>query len=179
MSPRIKYFCLKKKSNISLNKNVIFVFHTILKLDFITQINCFIHRCLYSLFILSLFLYQFHANGTMKVLTLPYSYNWQKFNNKINEKRSHAYQSMYPECVTGQINSRIVDLLLRQSCRLIHAPSWKSWYAFSLIKHFPNNHKRYSSHLQVSILHRVAHIKVYLRIYESLKNSYLKKVLVS
>ena len=120
------YFCLKKKSNVSLNKNVIFVFHTILKLDFITQINCFIHRCLYSLFILSLFLYQFHANGTMKVLTLPYSYNWQKFNNKINEKRSHAYQSMYPECVTGQINSRIVDLLLRQSCRLIHAPSWKS-----------------------------------------------------
>ena len=49
---------------------------------------------------------------------------------------------------------------------------------FSLVKRFPNNHKRYSSNLEVSILHRVAHIKVSLTIYESLKNSYLKKVLV-
>ena len=40
--------------------------------------------------------------------------------------------------------------------------------------HFPNDHKRYSTHLQVSILHRVAPIKVYLTIYEKLKNSYLK-----
>ena len=46
---------------------------------------------------------------------------------------------------------------------------------FSLIERFPNDHKRYSSHLQVTILHRVAPIKVYLTIYESLKNSYLKK----
>ena len=30
------YFCLKKESNISFNKNVIFVFHIIFKLDFIT-----------------------------------------------------------------------------------------------------------------------------------------------
>ena len=47
------------------------------------------------------------------MLTLPYSYNWQKFNNKINEKRSQDYQSMDPEYVTGQINSRILELLLR------------------------------------------------------------------
>ena len=52
------YFCLKKKSNVSLNKKVIFIFNMILKLDFITQIiYCIIHRCLYSLFILFLFSY--------------------------------------------------------------------------------------------------------------------------
>ena len=50
------YFCSRKKSNVSLNKKVIFVFHTIFKLDFITQIiYCIIHRCLCSLFILFLF----------------------------------------------------------------------------------------------------------------------------
>ena len=47
------YFCSRKKSNVSLNKKVIFVFHTIFKLDFITQIiYCIIHRCLCSHFIL-------------------------------------------------------------------------------------------------------------------------------
>ena len=52
------YFYLKKKTNVLLNKKVIFVFHTIFKLDFITQIiYCIIHRCLYSLFILFLFSY--------------------------------------------------------------------------------------------------------------------------
>ena len=95
--------------------------------------------------------------------TLPYSYNWQKFSNKMNEKRSQEYQSMDREYVTGQINSRILELLLRRFCR------------FSLIKRFPNNHKRYSSHLKVWILHRVAPIKVYLTIHGSLKNSNLKK----
>ena len=48
---------------------------------------------------------------------------------------------------------------------------------FGLIKHLPNDHKRYTSHLQVSILQRVAPIKVYLTIYESL-NSYFKKAFV-
>ena len=38
------YFCSRKKSNVSLNKKAIFVFHTIFKLDFITQIiYCIIH----------------------------------------------------------------------------------------------------------------------------------------
>ena len=60
------------------------------------------------------------------VWTLPYSYNWQKFNNKMNEKRSQEYQSMDPEYVTGQINSRILELLLRRFCCLIFAPSQKS-----------------------------------------------------
>ena len=44
------YFCSRKKSNVSLNKKVIFVFHTIFKLDFITQIiYCILHRCMYFL----------------------------------------------------------------------------------------------------------------------------------
>ena len=54
-------FLLEKennKSNVSLNKKVIFVFHTIFKLDFITNIiYSFIHRCMYSVFILFLFSY--------------------------------------------------------------------------------------------------------------------------
>ena len=50
------YFCSRKKSNISLIKKIIFVFHTIFKLDFITLIiYCIIHRCVSSHFILSLF----------------------------------------------------------------------------------------------------------------------------
>ena len=49
-----------------------------------------------------------------------------KVNNKMNEKRSQEYQSMDPEYVTGQINSRILELLLRQFCCLIFAPSQKS-----------------------------------------------------
>ena len=52
------YFCLRKKSNVSLNKKVIFVFHTIFKLDFITHIiYCIICRYLYSHLILFLFSY--------------------------------------------------------------------------------------------------------------------------
>ena len=34
-------------------------------------------------------------------------------NHKMNEKRSHEYQSLDPEYVTGQINSHILELLLR------------------------------------------------------------------
>ena len=60
------------------------------------------------------------------MLTLPYPYNWQKSNNKMNEKKSQEYQSMDPEYVTGKINSRILDLLLRRFCYMIFVPSWKS-----------------------------------------------------
>ena len=60
------------------------------------------------------------------MLTFPYSYNWQKFNNKMNEKRSQEYQSMNPEYGTGKINRRILELLLRRFCCLIFAPSQKS-----------------------------------------------------
>ena len=52
------YFCLKKKSHVSLNKKVIFVFQPIFKLDFIIQIiYCTVHRCLDSLFMHFLFSY--------------------------------------------------------------------------------------------------------------------------
>ena len=47
-------------------------------------------------------------------------------NNRINEKRSQEYQSMDLEYVTGQIDSHILELFLRQFCRLIFAPSQKS-----------------------------------------------------
>ena len=67
---------------------------------------------------------------------------------------------MGPEYVTRQIRSRILELLLRQFCRLIFAVS-KILICFSLINRFPKDHKRYSSHLPVSILHCVAPTKVY------------------
>ena len=44
-----------------------------------------------------------------RILILPDSYMWQKF-NKMNEKRSLGYQSGGVEYVTGQINSRILQL---------------------------------------------------------------------
>ena len=48
---RISTYCLKKKKNVLLIKNVISVFHTIFKLDFMKQfISCIIHTCLYILF---------------------------------------------------------------------------------------------------------------------------------
>ena len=102
------YFCSRKKSNVSLNKKVIFVFHTIFKLDFITQIiYCIIHRCLCSHFML--FFISVSKKWTIEtMLTFPYSYNWQKLNNKMNEKRSQEYQRINPEYVTGQINSCIL-----------------------------------------------------------------------
>ena len=62
-------------------------------------------------------------------------YNWQKFNNKMNEKRSQEYQSMDPEYVSGQVNSHILELILRQFCFCTILK------IFSLIKHFSNDHK--------------------------------------
>ena len=107
------YFCSRKKSNILLNKKVIFVFHTIFKFEFITQIICcIIHRCLCSRFI-SRFISVSKKWNIKTMLTFPYSYNWQKFEQ--NEwKRSQEYQSMDPEYVSGQIHSRILELHLRR-----------------------------------------------------------------
>ena len=59
------------------------------------------------------------------MLTLPYSSNFQKFNNKMNEKKP-AVSEYDPEYVTGHINSRILELALRRFCRLIFAPSRNS-----------------------------------------------------
>ena len=44
-------------------------------------------------------------------------------NNKMNEKGSQEYQSIDPEYVPGKINSHILELLLRQFCCLIFAPT--------------------------------------------------------
>ena len=62
----------------------------------------------------------------LEILKKYFSYNWQKFNNKMNEKRRQECQSMDPEYVTGQINSPILELLLRKICRLTFAPSRKT-----------------------------------------------------
>ena len=67
-------------------------------------------------------LYQFLRNGD-NVNPSLYSYNWQKFNNKMNEKKNQKYQSIDPEYVTWQIYSRILKILLRQFCPLIFVPS--------------------------------------------------------
>ena len=81
---------------------------------------------------------------------------------------------MDPEYVTGKINNRILELLLRRFVvRFLHRLENLNmlWSDKGLSR---NDHKRYSSHLEVSILHRVAPIKVYLTIYDNLKSSYLK-----
>ena len=85
-SPKIN-FCLKKKSNVSNISNIF-------KLDFVMQIiYSFIHRCLYSLFMFFCSLISVSKQNIEKMLTLPYSYYWQKL-NKMNEKRSQEYQSI-------------------------------------------------------------------------------------
>ena len=63
------------------------------------------------------------------MLILPYSYNCQKFSKKRNEKRGQEYQSLDPEYVPEQINSHILELLLRRFCCLVFAPFLKSEYA--------------------------------------------------
>ena len=83
------------------------------------------------------------------MLTFPYSYNWQKFNNKMNEKRSQEYQSMDPEYVIGQVNSCILRVSFEMILSFDFCTVSKILTCFSLIKNFPNDYKIYSSHLQV------------------------------
>ena len=85
-------FSSKKKSNVSLNKKVIFVFHTIFKLDFITQIiYCIIHRYLCSHFILFCSLIPVSKKWNIEtMLTFPYSYNWQKLTTKWMKKEARS-----------------------------------------------------------------------------------------
>ena len=102
------------------------------------------------------FLYQF-----LTKLTLLYSYNWQKFNNKMNEKKKPRVSScsgLSFETILPFDFWTITEILV----------------CCSLIKCFPNSHKRYSSHLQLSILHRVAPIKVYLKFMTPLKQLFKK-----
>ena len=50
---------------------------------------------------------------------------FMELTNKMNEKRSREYQNMGPEYVTWQINSRILELLLKRFYCLIFALSVK------------------------------------------------------
>ena len=57
------------------------------------------------------------------MLTLPYLYNWKKFNNKMNEKKKPGVSECGdPEYKTKQINTHILKFLLRQFFCLIFAP---------------------------------------------------------
>ena len=82
-SLKINYICLKKKSNVSNISNIF-------KLDFIMQIiYCIIQIFLYSLYILFCSLISVSQKQNIEtMLTLPYSYNWQIFDNKMNEKKN-------------------------------------------------------------------------------------------
>ena len=83
VSKNLKYIFLFKKRNVSINKKVLFVFHTIFKLNFITQI---IYSILFSYFCCSLV----SVSGKWNIktmLTLLYSYNWQKC-KKMNKKKN-------------------------------------------------------------------------------------------
>ena len=165
-------FCFKNNSNFlditinDLRYEIKFQNHTISKPDFITQIiyrN--IHKCLYSLFILFLFFLfcSFYVSPSLFI-------QLEKVQQQNEWKKKARVLEHGHEYVTGQVNSSILELLLRRFCCLI--------LHHLTVSFFPNDHKRYSSHVQVSILYRVAPIKVYLTIYKSLENSYLKKVFV-
>ena len=109
--------CLGEKCLCSIKK-VIFVFHKTFNLDFITQIiNCIIHRCLYSLFILFC---SFISVSEKRYPSL--SIQLAKSQKQINEKKPE-YQSMCPQYLTRQVNSCILQLLLRRFCRMIFALS--------------------------------------------------------
>ena len=92
------YFCLKKESNVLLSNEVIFVFHMIFNLNFITEmIYCIIHICPYSLFIRFCSLISVSKKRNIEtMLALPYQYNWQKFNNKMNEKKARSIRVWTP-----------------------------------------------------------------------------------
>ena len=96
--------------------------------------------------------------------------------NKINEKRSQGYQSMGAEYIFEQIKSSYSATSFETILPFDFSILSKILICCSLMKRFPNFHKICSSHLKVSILHRVAPVKVYLRIYENLKNGYLKNI---
>ena len=103
-----------------------------LKLDFITQIiYCIIHRWLYSLLIFFFCsLVSVSKKQNIETMLILPSLFIQLAKFQQNEwKRSQEYQSMDPEYVTEQINSCILEFLLRRFCSLILAPSQKFLYA--------------------------------------------------
>ena len=106
MSLRIKYFCSRKKSNVSLNKKAIFVFHTIFKIDYIMQIiYCIIHRCLCSHFILFCSVISVSKKWNIQtMLTFPYSYSWIKMMKIQNEWKKKLGVSEYGPWICNWAN---------------------------------------------------------------------------
>ena len=75
------------------------------------------------------------------MLTLPYSYNWQKLSNKMNEKKKPGVSEYgHPEYITRQIyrysGASFETILLFDFCTTL-----KILKCFSLMKPFPNDHK--------------------------------------
>ena len=92
--PRIKFIGILE----NVSKNNLFLFKK--EKQCLEHFECFqtwfhnayhlLHypQCLHSLFILFCSLISVSKKQNIeKVLTLPYSYNWQKFNKKMNEKK--------------------------------------------------------------------------------------------
>ena len=98
MSPRIKYIFVWKKKAMFRTSRIFSWFHNADHLLYYSQMSVF---SFHTSFVL---LYQFLRNRT---------YNWQKFNNKMNEKKKLGVSEYgHPGYVTRQINSRLLDLLL-------------------------------------------------------------------
>ena len=146
-----------------LNKKVIFVYHTILKLDFITQIiYCIIHICLCSNFILFLFSTLVSVSNKWNVetiLTFPYSYNWQKFEQPQNKWKKNLGVSEYGPWICNWANHSLYSwtsfemILLFDFCT-----ASKILICFGLIKRFPDNYKTYSTHLGSINKKRLSHL---------------------
>ena len=115
MSLRIKYiFCSRKKSDVLFN-NYFYLSH-----NFQAWFYNADHLLYYpqmSVFPFHTFFVLLYKSVTKKwnvetMLKFPYSDNFQKLKTtKWMKKRSHEYQSMDPEYLTEQINSRILELL--------------------------------------------------------------------
>ena len=73
-------FVQERRAMFCLVKKIIFVFHIIFRLDFITQITySIIHRCLYLHFMLFCSFKSVYKKWNIETrLTFPYSYNWQR-----------------------------------------------------------------------------------------------------
>ena len=136
-----------------LNKKVIFVLHTIFRLDFITQIiYCIIQRCLCSHFILFLFSTLVSLSKKWNIETMLsffYLYHLQKFEQPQNEWKKKPGVSEYGSGICNWANYKLCfgtsfeTILLFDFCTVS-----KILICFSLIKRFSNDYKRYSSHLR-------------------------------
>ena len=107
------YFFVLKKMSCLMNK-AIFNFYTISKLSWCNHLYTVLTTdvCLLFSYFCSFCILVSKTQGRERVVTLLYQYKWQTF-NKMNEKKVLRYQSVGAEYVTEQINSLILQLLLR------------------------------------------------------------------